>query len=720
MKKLLPILFILVGLVANSQVKVNQNLGSTNTMVNARYGLRADSLQGLPQDTFYVHPQFRHLPFIAVKSSKIYVWSPDSVKWTADIYDPSTVAKVDSVTTNSDSTILRYWVNGVSTDFYDFRIGLTGQDTTVFNTVIDSTGQPGQRVLWAANNKIKSSPYFLFDSANHKLLINGTNISQGGTDAKLVVNGNVLVVGSVTADFLIKQGGLSTQFLKADGSIDTNTYLNIYAADTIYQLLSNLSTDTLLGGSNTLYPSQLAVKTYVDNKYNSGSVTYVGATVAGDALSISGAPITDSGTLNFSWNGGDTTYVLGNGWLSHFRNDVIGIGDPRYAPLLHGHTSADLSDFVTAAQSVFTAGTGISITDGVIAWTGAGSGITSLNGLPGATQTLAIDTTATAAAWSSVGTAHTLRLPSRMFATPTLQQVTDAGNSTIDGLYTESTVGFNVVSTLAGGSTRAQIGMVSDNGFLRIGNTLGYNATVKADNLTAFHTFQLPETGNATDTIATLDDVRSATGSIDLTNYYTKTNLQTSGQAQIHWDNITNVPNQYFSNLGNLDTIMRSVDDSTVGFKSIRVTAGANTTVTPTITDSTINYEIASTGGGGFTDSGFAVFDATKKVLIKDTVSGDYYHTTGAIMNLTSVADGNRLVYNTGEWVNVTDALQEFTGSTSMSITLTGTPKTGTVETYYLNGVVIKASNISRTGASVTLSGFTRESSDVITAKYSY
>src|SRR5690606_26692018 len=31
-------------------------------------------------------------------------------------------------------------------------------------------------------------------------------------------------------------------------------------------------------------------------------------------------------------------------------------------------------------------------------------------------------------------------------------------------------------------------------------------------------------------------------GSADLSNYYTKTELQTSGSAQVHWDNLTNVP----------------------------------------------------------------------------------------------------------------------------------------------------------------------------------
>lgn len=73
-----------------------------------------------------------------------------------------------------------------------------------------------------------------------------------------------------------------------------------------------------------------------------------------------------------------------------------------------------------------------------------------------------------------------------------------------------------------------------------------------------------------------------------------------------------------------------------------------------------------------------------------------------------------------GKEATFTETTQEFTGSTSSSITLSNTPKSGKAEMYYLNGIVIKSSNISRTGTTVTLSGFTRESSDVITAKYSY
>lgn len=37
-------------------------------------------------------------------------------------------------------------------------------------------------------------------------------------------------------------------------------------------------------------------------------------------------------------------------------------------------------------------------------------------------------------------------------------------------------------------------------------------------------------------------DFTLKTSQVDLSNYYTKTELQTSGQAQVHWDNLTNIP----------------------------------------------------------------------------------------------------------------------------------------------------------------------------------
>lgn len=105
--------------------------------------------------------------------------------------------KLDSVTTNSDSSKFFYWHNGTSFQWYDIRTAIAGSDTTVFETVLDSTGQAQQRVLFSkAGNKIGSSAKFLYDAINEKLGININNISQGGPNTKLVVGGNVLFTGT--------------------------------------------------------------------------------------------------------------------------------------------------------------------------------------------------------------------------------------------------------------------------------------------------------------------------------------------------------------------------------------------------------------------------------------------------------------------------------------------------------------------------------------------
>ena len=105
------------------------------------------------------------------------------------------------------------------------------------------------------------------------------------------------------------------------------------------------------------------------------------------------------------------------------------------------------------------------------------------------------------------------------------------------------------------------------------------------------------------------------------------------------------------------------------------VTAGTNVTVTGSGTSGS-PYVINSTGGsGGFTDAGYAIWDAKKKVLIKDTTTNTYYHTTGAAMNTTSLANGDLLKYNssTGEWNNFApDYVNQSGARSAISLTTTG------------------------------------------------
>jgi hypothetical protein len=66
------------------------------------------------------------------------------------------------------------------------------------------------------------------------------NITKGGNGEGIYVNkssgsGNaVTIVGSLNATTLVKNGGTSSQFLKADGSVDSNTYLTTGTASSTY------------------------------------------------------------------------------------------------------------------------------------------------------------------------------------------------------------------------------------------------------------------------------------------------------------------------------------------------------------------------------------------------------------------------------------------------------------------------------------------------------
>lgn len=197
-----------------------------------------------------------------------------------------------------------------------FSIYSSSGDTTIFQNVIDSTLQNGQPILWARNNKIRSSTKLLYDSANNKMVINNSNISVYGNSTKLAVNGNVRFNGSAIANSFKTPTGTSSQFLKADGSVDANTYLLTSDFNSTFD--TRFSTDTVghfigIDWLPTLAAKQNAITTGTTAQYFRGDLSLATfPTIPAQFNPIAGTNVTLSGsypniTFNASGGSGSST-----------------------------------------------------------------------------------------------------------------------------------------------------------------------------------------------------------------------------------------------------------------------------------------------------------------------------------------------------------------------------------------------------------------------------
>lgn len=165
---------------------------------------------------------------------------------------------------------------------------------------------------------MSGSGNYTTDSTYDKLLArfqaNGA-ITLGGDTS---INGDLTVTGngaatfsnSVTANSFIKSGGTSSQFLKADGSVDSNSYLTSYTESDTLQSVTNRGSST----TNTIV-STSAVTLSLEN---TGTGTYNKTVIYNDAggFLLEGAKATDSNDaaklpVTLTWRGN----YNGNGGL---------------------------------------------------------------------------------------------------------------------------------------------------------------------------------------------------------------------------------------------------------------------------------------------------------------------------------------------------------------------------------------------------------------------
>ena len=127
--------------------------------------------------------------------------------------------------------------------------------------------------------------------------------------SKLTVSGNTLITGILTATSLVRSGGTSSQFLKADGSVDSSTYLTSYTeTDTLNSVTGR--------GNVTTNGISIGVLTATIGNF-SGIITSSGASISGvvTATSLVRSGGTSSQFLKADGSVDSSTYLTttGNG-----------------------------------------------------------------------------------------------------------------------------------------------------------------------------------------------------------------------------------------------------------------------------------------------------------------------------------------------------------------------------------------------------------------------
>ena len=144
---------------------------------------------------------------------------------------------VSGVSTFSNTVNIRNGYNLNVGDNNDLRIYNDGTDSRIEETGFGSLKISGSDINIFQHSSNKNFARFIGGGAAELYYNDSKKFSTSGI--------GVTVTGSLVADSLIKSGGTSSQFLKADGSVDSSTYI------TSYTETDTLNTVTTRGNSTS-------------------------------------------------------------------------------------------------------------------------------------------------------------------------------------------------------------------------------------------------------------------------------------------------------------------------------------------------------------------------------------------------------------------------------------------------------------------------------------
>ena len=220
-----------------------------------------------------------------------------SIQITSDGSNESIFTLGRSGTTTTDNGQIRFG-HGNSGGSYplstDESLDIINYDTGNLNFYLNPSGL-GTAFNWMTTASNRAM--VLTQSGN--LGINSTSPTE-----KLDVDGNVVSSGSITGNTIVKDGGTSSQFLKADGSVDTNTYLSttgngsqLTGIVTSLVAGSNISLDNATGEVTISSPQTFVGVVTATQGFTSGIGAAVKISVSGSTLTFTVGSASTSLTL---------------------------------------------------------------------------------------------------------------------------------------------------------------------------------------------------------------------------------------------------------------------------------------------------------------------------------------------------------------------------------------------------------------------------------------
>jgi hypothetical protein len=229
-----------------------------------------------------------------------------------------------------------------STDWNTFNNKLS--TATAASTYVPYTGATGNVTL-GTNSLTAGVGSFASSGGSDTFTINHSsgsgialNITKGGNGEGLYINktsgsGNAAtIIGTLNATTLVKNGGTSSQFLKADGSVDSSTYLTTSAASSTYLPLAGGTLTGALSGTSATFSSFVRGLNFISPSTRSNTI---------DIGNVTNYP-------NYNFVGFDGYWGIRTDLSNGFNIDIYNAGTPKNVLNITQGGAATFSSSVTA------------------------------------------------------------------------------------------------------------------------------------------------------------------------------------------------------------------------------------------------------------------------------------------------------------------------------------------------------------------------------------